>query len=68
MTYENLCYFVASRGLLQLCVSKNREPQSSSNRIDQNLLGAHKPYDSIYICSDALENFVENVLPKIRLS
>lgn len=65
MLMEQLCKFVSSRGILKSCDHHNKNPQSSNQFIDYELLDDLKPFDSIYVCYEALPNFVENFLPKI---
>lgn len=63
---EHLASFVSSRGLLRSCDCHNLNPTSSSTHIDSDLLSRLRPGGTIYVCSDALENFVESFLPSIR--
>lgn len=63
---EQLTSFVASRGLLKSCGCHNQSPISSISHIDINLLKNHKQNGSIYVCTDALNNFAINFLPKIN--
>lgn len=66
---ENLCYFVNSRGILKSCVFHSPQPKSSCNN-DINYLHVMLKYMfndmSIYVCSDLLRYFVNNILPKIN--
>jgi len=62
---ERFCSFVSSRGILKSCDRHNKNPQSSSDHIDPDLLDGLNMGDSIYICYEALPNFVRNFLPKI---
>ena len=68
---EQLCYFVSSRGLLKSCNFHSRNPKSSCNNDNQyliNMLNSGNMFDgmSIYVCSDLLQYFVNNVLPHIK--
>lgn len=63
---EQLTTFVSSRGLLKSCSSHNAKPVSSHPHIEPNLLSNHRSGRSIYVCTDALQNFAENFLPQIR--
>ena len=63
---ENLCSFVSSRGIVKSCDHHNKNPQSSSDHIDDDLLDGFKMGDSIYVCYEALPNFVKNFLPNIH--
>jgi len=66
---ENLCYFVNSRGILKSCDFYSKDPKSSCNddtsylfkMINQMFYGM-----SIYVCSDLLNFFVKNIMPKIN--
>jgi hypothetical protein len=62
---EKLCSFVSSRGILKSCDHHNKNPKSSSSEIDADLLDNLKPGDSIYVCYEALPNFVDNFLSRI---
>ena len=62
---ERLCKFVSSRGILKSCDHHNKDPQSSSSHIDADLLTDLKAGDSIYVCYEALPNFVDNFLSRI---
>ena len=68
---ENLCHFVCSRGLLKSCNFHSINPKSSCNN-DFNylfeMLNSKNMFDgmSIYICSDLLKFFVNQILPKIN--
>lgn len=63
---ERLTSFVSSRGILKSCRAHNKQPASSNTRIDADLISQHRPYSSIYICTDALRNFSDNFLPSIQ--
>ena len=58
-------YFVSSRGIIKSCNSHNKELRSSSDLIDADLLRNHFPGGSIYICTEAILNFVDHFLGKI---
>jgi hypothetical protein len=66
---ENLCYFVNSRGILKSCHFHSPKPTSSCNT-DKNYLYdmLTKMFDgmSIYVCSELLIFFVDNIFPKIN--
>lgn len=66
---ENLCYFVNSRGLLKSCNFHSPNPKSSCN-YDYKYLHRMLNYMfdgmSIYVCSDLLRYFVNNILPNIN--
>ena len=64
---ERLTTILSSRGLLKSCDHHNKSPVSTNNQIDINLLDGLKPGNSIYICTNALDNFVENFLNKINV-
>jgi hypothetical protein len=63
---ESITSFVSSRGLMKSCNAQNKNPVSSSDFIDLDILDAHKSGGSIYICTDALLNFSGNFLTKIQ--
>jgi hypothetical protein len=63
---EELTTFVSSRGILKSCCARNRSPASSSGAIDQDLLARHRAGGSIYVCTDALREFVHSVLPRLN--
>jgi hypothetical protein len=62
---EHLTTLVSSRGLLRSCDSYNVRPRSSVDSIDSSLLERHAPGGSIYVCTDALLRFANEVLPNI---
>jgi len=66
---EHRCYFVNSRGLLKSCHFHSKKPISSSVTNNNYLLFMiNKMFDgmSIYVCSDLLNFFVLQILPKIK--
>jgi hypothetical protein len=66
---ENLCYFVNSRGILKSCDFHSNNPKSSCNNDTGYLFEMlNKMFDgmSVYICSDLLFFFVNNILHKIN--
>lgn len=68
---ENICEFVCSRGLLKSCDFHSLNPKSSCNNDYKYLikmLNSNKMRDgmSIYVCSDLLRFFTNNILPKIK--
>ena len=66
---ENLCYFVNSRGILKSCNFRSPNPKSSCNN-DKNYLYfmLKNMFNgmSIYVCSDLLKFFVNDIFPKIN--
>lgn len=62
---EQLTSIVSSRGLLRSCHSHNKKPVSSSTAIDEDLLENHAHGRSVYVCTDAIQNFARNFFPKI---
>lgn len=64
---EQFTSIVSSRGLLRSCHSHNKNPVSSSADIDADLLKNHAHGRSIYVCTDAIQNFACNFFPKIDL-
>ena len=70
---ENNCYFVGSRGILKSCDFHSSTPKSSCNNDKTYLfemINNNKMFDgmSIYVCSDLLKYFVNNILPKIQVT
>ena len=59
-------YFVSSRGIIRSCNSHNKELKSSSDHIDADILRNHFPGGSIYICTEAILNFVDHFLGNIN--
>ena len=67
MDDESNCYYVGSRGLLKSCVHHSPNPRSSQSSVDWSIQPhTIKDGDSIYICSSALSDFVNRVLPNIQ--
>lgn len=70
---ENNCNFVSSRGILKSCDFHSSTPKSSCNNDYTYLIemiNYNKIFDgmSIYVCSDLLKYFVNNILPKIQVT
>ncbi len=66
---ENKCYFVNSRGILKSCNFHSNNPKSSCNNDTKYLffmLNNMFNGMSIYVCSDLLKFFVNNILNKIN--
>ena len=68
---ENACHFVNSRGLLKSCTVHSSSPKSSCSNDNGYLRemfahGKMRNGMSIYVCSDLLQWFVLNMLPRIR--
>jgi hypothetical protein len=66
---ENLCYFVNSRGILKSCDFHSNNPKSSCNNDTSYLFEMlNKMFNgmSVYVCSDLLNFFVNNILHKIN--
>lgn len=71
MSFENNCKYVSSRGILKSCDIHSDNPKSSCNNDYQYLIDMirlNKMFDgiSIYVCSDLLTFFIQNILPKIK--
>lgn len=62
---ETSCEYVGSRGLLKNCASHCLTPRSSLSRIFNQSFDNLNAGDSIYICSAALNDFVDNYLDAI---
>jgi hypothetical protein len=63
---ESDCKFVSSRGILKSCDKHNRNPQSSSRHIDEDLFHNLKDYDIVHICSWlTITLFVQKFVPKL---
>ena len=68
---ENKCYFVCSRGILKSCSFHSLNPTSSCGNDSSylyNMLENNQMFEgmSIYVCSDLLCFFVNNILDKIH--
>ena len=64
---ETTCKYVCSRGLLKSCNHHNVLPNSSMPFVDYYIdLNNLKDGDTIYICSSALLDFVNSILPNIK--
>ena len=63
---ETGCKYVSSRGLLKSCVSKSTMVKSSIGAVCGYNFSKLVDGDTIYICSAAIYDFVENYLPQIR--
>lgn len=61
---EEECLFVSSRGIRQSCDLRSLHSLSSAGqcRLD---CGSLQPGGSVYVCTDAIEDFVANYMPKI---
>jgi len=67
---ENECYFVCSRGLLKSCDFHSPNPMSSwcyDKEYLDKMLNENQMFDgmSIYICTDLILYFIDNILPHI---
>lgn len=68
---ENLCYYMCSRGILKSCDFHSPKPISSWNKDTEylkNMLTSNNMKNgmSIYVCSDLLKFFVNEIFPKIQ--
>jgi len=68
---ENNCYFVCSRGLLKSCTFHSPKPMSSCStdiKYLYNMLESNRMFNgmSIYVCSDLLRFFLNQILPYLR--
>ena len=64
---ESRCFYVGSRGLLKSCIHHSPKPNSTEYKMEWEIpLHLLKDGDSIYICSSALSDFVNRILPNIR--
>lgn len=61
---ERLAAFVSSRGLLKSCPCRNQAPASGSACVDADLVEGLRPGDAVYVCTDGLVNFAENVFAR----
>jgi hypothetical protein len=67
MNDETDCKYVSSRGLLKSCVHRSPNPVSSQTHVDWDLkIDQMKDGDTVYICSSALLDFVNRILPQIK--
>ena len=67
---ENKCNYVCSRGLLKSCVFHSANPMSSWCYDFEHLNSMINGTDmrdgmSIYVCSDMVPHFIDNILPRI---
>lgn len=67
---KNECYFVCSRGLLKSCDFHSPNPMSSwcyDKEYLDKMLNENQMFDgmSIYICTDLILYFIDNILPHI---
>lgn len=68
---EDHCYFVNSRGLLKSCDFRSPDPKSTymydTDYLKQMLQGNNMFHGmSIYVCTDVLPHFLNNILPNIK--
>jgi hypothetical protein len=63
---ENINYFISSRGIIRSTTNHNSQPCSSSIDIDTDLISKNDCINSVYVCTDALENFSDNFLKNIK--
>ena len=67
---ENECYYVCSRGILKSCDFHSNYPSSSCSWDAQylhNMIDGNNMFEkmSIYVCTDLLPYFIENIMNKI---
>lgn len=62
---EQFCSFVSSRGLLRSCSAHALAPVSSSPVLDVESLLRLRHTGSLYLCTDALPAFVDQVLDQV---
>ena len=65
---ENLCKYVNSIGILKSCNINNIHTHSGNSHIPPTLLTGVKENDSVYVCSNAIRNFISTVLPRLSTS
>lgn len=63
---EQHCQFISSRGLAKSCQCRNQLLRSSSPVVEPDLLAPHQLNGTIYLCTDALANFVDHQLLHTR--
>ena len=63
---DNFQKIVSSRGILRSCDIHNLEPRSSTTELDFGGV-VHQAGGSIYCCTDALENFAEQMLDALTI-
>lgn len=64
---ETACRWISSRGILKSCERKNRVPESSTRRIDADILDGIEDYTIIHICSFlTITRFVKEFVPKLK--
>lgn len=63
---ESTCEYVNSRGILLSCKIHTAVPLSSNPSIDKKLFTGLSDGDSVYVCSDAIPNFISYILPTLN--
>ena len=64
---QNFLSLVSSRGLLKSCSLHSESPKSTSSSVGFTNITDLVENGSIYICTDALESFIRDLLPQIRV-
>ena len=64
---ETSCEYVSSRGLLKMCSHKSNAPVSSQIHVYHEIqFELMKDGDTVYICSSALLDFTNRILPNVK--
>jgi hypothetical protein len=63
---ERSCIYVSSRGILKSCDIHNAEPKSSSKYLDPTVYTNIPANSTVYVCTEAIPNFIENFLPSAQ--
>ena len=63
---ETACQFTSSRGLLKSCTARNKHPTSRSSKIDRATIEGLTPYGSLYLSTNAIEEFAHQYLESLK--
>jgi hypothetical protein len=64
--FENYCKYVSSRGILKSCDIISNKPKSSITKISDYDFNLIKDRDIVYICGDAIQDFINRIFPTIK--
>lgn len=63
---ENYCEYISSRGILKSCDIFSSKPTSSIKNLINYDFSKIKDNSVIYICTDAMLDFIKNILPNLK--
>ena len=63
---ETHCEYVSSRGILKSCDIHNPVPKSSDGFLDPATYGNIPAGSTVYVCTEAIPNFLKNFLPSAK--